>query len=45
VIIIHNFVNWEINRFLPLIRHFFLIPIGINDFIDLGQNTQITDEI
>jgi hypothetical protein len=29
-------VNWYNNRLLPLIRHFFLVPNGINEFMDLS---------
>jgi hypothetical protein len=28
------FVNWKNNRFFPLIRQFFPIPNGINEFVD-----------
>jgi hypothetical protein len=27
------FLNWNHNRLLPLIRQFFLIPSGINEFV------------
>jgi hypothetical protein len=29
------FVNWCNDRLLPLIRQFFLIPIGMNELMDL----------